>query len=176
MARNLGPPAGDAYNVLAMKVAAALIYMLLASLAGCDGVSAVYTPTGGHLGAHISARNTWTASGDLFDAARAIDGDLLTVAASDHAYAGAELTIDLKQPCIFQTIILEHGRARNGFCRTVRASTSLDGKLFVDRYTGAGTRRVTHLLLAQPVLARYIRLRAEAPGDEPWSIAEVYLQ
>jgi len=159
-----------------MKVGTVLICMLLAATAGCDGVSAIYTPTGGHLGAHISPRNTWTASGDLFDAARAIDGDLLTAAASDHAYAGAELTIDLKQPCIFQTIILEHGRAQRGFCRTVRASTSLDGKLFIDRCAGSGTRRVTHLLFAQPVLARFIRLRAESPGDEPWSIAEVYLQ
>jgi len=58
----------------------------------------------------------------------------------------------------------------------VAVATSLDGEAFVERHQAPGTRRVTILSLPEPVLARYVRVRAARPGDQPWSLAEVFLQ
>ena len=82
--------------------------------------------------------------------------------------------LDLNDNCVFMSVIIDHGESQHAFARSVCVATSVDGKVFVNRYTAGGTRRVTHLLLPKPVLARYVRLQAVAPGPRPWSIAEVY--
>ena len=163
-----------------MKYRSGLSGMVLliagACLPGC-GASPVYYPTtGGYLGADISPKGTWSAHGSLSNAAAATDGDLSTAARSDYNYRSAAITIDLKKACLFQTVIIDHGNAEHGHCRKVALATSLDGKIFIDRYAAPGTRRITILCTPGPVLARYVRLQAVAPGPRPWSIAEVYLQ
>jgi hypothetical protein len=141
-------------------------------LAGCgDGGS--YHDLGG---ANMSNRRTWTARGDLKDPSFAIDSNMNTAALSGADYTNTSLVIDLKQPCVFHTVIIEHGQSEMGFPRTVGVATSMDGVKFTERYQGPGTRKVTILLLPQPVLARYVRLQALRPGREPWSLAEVHLQ
>lgn len=141
-------------------------------LAGC-GDGSLYQDLSG---ANMSNRRTWTARGDLQDPSFAIDSNINTAALSGADYTNASLTIDLKQPCVFHTVIIEHGLKEMGFPRTVGVATSVDGVNFTDRYQGPGTRKVTILLLPQPVLARYVRLHALRPGREPWSLAEVHLQ
>ena len=84
--------------------------------------------------------------------------------------------IDLKALCVFQTVILDHGADETEHCRLVGVATSIDGTTWVDRHSAPGTRRVTILSLPEVVIARYVRLRALAPGPAPWVIAEVYLQ
>lgn len=128
------------------------------------------------MGAKITPKRTWAARGDLSNPAAVADGLLVTVARSDYDYTGAELVIDLRQPCMFQTVVIDHGLEPQGHCRKVGVATSLDGKLWVDRYAGPGARRVTVLSLPEVVLARYVRLRAVQPGTRPWAVAEVFLQ
>jgi hypothetical protein len=73
-------------------------------------------------------------------------------------------------------VIVDHGREDMAFAQQVGMMTSLDGRTFVRRYTGVGTRRVTTFCLMTPVLARYVRLEVLVPGDKPWAVAEVYVQ
>ncbi len=148
-----------------------------AGMIGCEGAPAIYTPTGGgYLGAEISPKNSWAVRGHLANPPAAADGNLATFARSDYAYRGAELTIDLKKVCLFQTVIIDHGIHEHEYCPRTAVATSVDGAIFTDRLAAPGTRRVTVLCLPGPVLARYLRLRAEVPGPRPWSIAEVYVQ
>lgn len=148
-----------------------------AGMIGCEGAPAIYTPTGGgYLGADISRKNSWSVRGNLANPPAAVDGNLATFARSGNSYRGAELTIDLKKVCLFQTVIIDHGSREHEHCRRTAVATSVDGAIFRDRYVAPGTRRLTILCLPGPVLARYLRLRAEAPGPRRWSIAEVYVQ
>jgi len=152
------------------------IILSAAAVAGC-GPASVYRPTrGGYFGASISDKSTWTLSGGLSNPALAADNNLATAARTGRQYTGAELVIDLHALCIFQTVILDHGTARDGYCRQVGVATSIDGTNWVDRYCGPGTRRVTVLSMPEVVMARYVRLRALAPSPRPWTIAEAYLQ
>lgn len=145
-------------------------------IAGCNHVGGIYKSTTGHLGGDISPKNTWLAGGDLQNPSGAIDGDMATAARSDYDYSGATITIDLRRPCVFQTVVVDHGASEHGHASTVAVATSADGKNFVDRHVSPGKRRVTILCLPKPVLARYLRLRVTAPGVQPWNIAEIYLQ
>ena len=118
----------------------------------------------------------WRASGDLRVPNITIDGNINTIAISPNSDGRGTLTIDLGKPCMFNMIVVEHGANEFGFARRVAVSTSLDGQAFTQRYTGHGTRRVTILCPATPMLARYVRLQAVVAGDQPWSVAEVYFQ
>ncbi len=155
------------------------VFLLLAAggIIGCDVVAPIYIPTtGGYYSSNISPKIHWVARGDLANPAAAIDGNLSTTARSNNQYAGAEITIDMKRRCMFQTVIIEHGAARGGHCRSVGVSTSVDGKTFKDQHVAPGTRRVTIVSLPATRLARYLRLKAVKPGIGPWVIAEIYLQ
>jgi hypothetical protein len=150
---------------------------MAAALGGCDSVAPIFRPTtGGWAGADISPKNTWTATGTVSNPQLAVDNDLSTAARSDYRQGDAELTIDLKRMCLFQTVIIEHGSERDSHARNVTVATSPDGKNFVDRHTVPGVRRVTVVSLPAPVLARYVRLKADNSGLRPWNVAEVYLQ
>lgn len=153
------------------------LVFLVGVMVGCDVVAPVYSPsTGGYLGANITPKNTWAARGDLANPASAIDHDLSTAARSDYQYKGTELIIDLKKVCLFQSVIIEHGAARGGHCRSVNISTSVDGRIYNNKYIAPGTRRVTIISLPAPTLARYVRLEASSPGRSRWAIAEIYIQ
>lgn len=154
-----------------------VLIFLAGVVVGCDVITPVYSPsTGGYLGADITPKNTWSVRGDLTNPAAAADEDLATAASSNYQYQGAELIIDLKKVCLFQTVIIEHGGAKSGHCRSVDVSTSVDGKIFNNRYIAPGTRRLTIVSLPAPTLARYVRIEAAKPGRSRWVIAEVYLQ
>ena len=154
-----------------------VLIFLVGVMVGCDVVVPVYTPsTGGYLGADITPKNTWSVRGSLANPAAVADEDLTTAARSSYQYTGAELIIDLKKVCLFQTVIIEHGAARSGHCRSISVSTSVDGKIFNNKYLSPGTRRVTIVSLPKAVLARYVRIKVVRPGRSRWAIAEVYLQ
>ena len=167
------------YNIRAMnylRTCVCLVF-LVGVMAGCDVVAPVYSPSiGGYLGANITPKDTWVARGNLANPASAVDQDLSTAAISGYQYKEAELTIDLKKVCLFQTVIIEHGAAVGGHCRSVDISTSVDGKIFNNKYITPGTRRVTIASLPAPTLARYVCIKASRPGSNRWVIAEVYLQ
>jgi hypothetical protein len=156
---------------------ACIFVALVLPLAGCDNVGGIYrSTTGGYLGADISPKNTWLVRGDLQNPLAAVDEDMATAARSDYDYSGAAITIDLRRPCVFQTVVVDHGAGEHGHASKVAVATSADGKSFTDRHVSPGKRRVTILCLPKPVLARYLRLRVTAPGVQPWNIAEIYLQ
>lgn len=146
-------------------------------LAGGCASGPLYAPTGPRAPASsVSGRGAWRLSGDLRRLGAATDGDVTTAAVSGEQHRGAELTVDLGKPCVFNTVVADHGARRTGFCRRLTVLTSLDGKRYRRRLSLPGTRRVTTACLLTPVLARYVRLRADVPGDQPWTIAELYVQ
>ena len=151
--------------------------LLLAAftLTGCDPVQMYQPVTGGYLGARITPQSSWSARGSLSTPQNAVDGNFATTARAG-GQGGGEIVIDLKEICLFQTVIIEHGKSEEGYARLVGVATSVDGRSFTDRYVGVGSRRVSILSLSAPVLARYVRLQAIKPGPEPWSLAEVYVQ
>lgn len=179
-ARKLLSSRPGSYNVPAMnrlRWLAVVAGLLACPIAGCNQVGGIYrSTTGGYLGADITPKKSWQAKGDLHNPGAAIDDDLTTAARSDYQYLGATITVDLRRPCLFQTVILDHGAGEHGHAGKVTVATSMDGKSFLDRHVSPGKRRVTVLCLPKPVLARYVRLRVAAPGAEPWNIAEIYLQ
>lgn len=117
-----------------------------------------------------------SAKGGFENIYRATDGDASTLVVSAGQYRNASITIDLRQIIICNLVIISHGEKESGFCRKVGVSTSMDGKRYTQRYVGNGNRYVSALWLGGPVVARYVRLTARVPGNEPWSIAEIYLR
>ncbi|MGC9454976.1 MAG: discoidin domain-containing protein [Phycisphaerae bacterium] len=155
----------------AMAVAAIAALLPL----GCNGgesAPAIANPPA----ASVSPPSQWNVTGDLRPADAIADGNPATIAVSDQQYRGAQVTIDLGKPCLFNMVVLDHGRRQMGFCRRMSVLTSIDGKDFEHRLSLPGTRQVTTACLLTPVLARYVRLRADVPGDEPWSIATVRIR
>ena len=124
----------------------------------------------------ITPRSTWRASGDLREPAKAIDGYLSTAAVSGNNYTNAYIGLDLGKVCLFNRIIVDHGPDEHGYPARMAVYTSLDGQNFTLQGEFAGKRSVTNALLLTPVLARYIRLQAVAPGLKPWSVAEIAIQ
>ena len=148
----------------------------VAALVGCEPGS-IYSPTtGGYVGARISPKSRWAVRGELSPPAAAADGNLATAARSAARYADAKLIIDLKELCVFQTIVIDHGSEQDGYCRIVSAATGIDGRQWTHRHAVGGTRRVTILSLPEVVLARYVRLKAAVPGPKRWAVAEVFIQ
>ena len=146
--------------------------MLLAC--GCVG-DIGYTGSPPPLDNSVSPRRQWKAAGTITDPARAIDGNLGTLALAN-PHNNAALTVDLAKACIFNMVVIDHGSNEYGFARRIAVSVSLDGKRFTRVHTGMGARRVTLLSIMKPTLARYIRLEATMSGPRPWAVAEVYFQ
>lgn len=162
-------------SVTTYTLLAAAVFIALGG-GGCD-MPVIYQPwTGGKFGADISPRAKWKVSGTLANAQAITDGDLLTAAKGAYRNRNDELIIDLGRHCVFELIIIDHGESQDGYVRRVGIATSIAGQIYTDRYQAPGTRRVTHILLPQPVGARYLRLRVLTPGRLPWSVAEVFVQ
>lgn len=159
------------------KAAGVLILVLTAVAAvGCGPAIFSGDEAGRGAGA-ISNKSTWRAYGDLKDPQLAIDGSVSTFALSSSQYDNAKLIIDLQKRCLFNTIVIDHGQKNEmGFCRRIAVQISYDGVNFRQIYAASGTRRMTYLNIITPTLARYVRLVAVVPGEQPMSIAEVYLQ
>jgi hypothetical protein len=142
---------------------------------GCDP-SPIYDSPGRPIVGAVTERSLWRASGTVKDPASATDGSIDTAAVATNTPTAPTLTIDLGKPCLFNLLVLDHGREPFGFARRVVVATSLDGKTFAQQYAASGTRRVSTFLLVTPVLARYVQFQATAPGQKPWTVAEVHLQ
>ena len=78
--------------------------------------------------------------------------------------------------CVFNMIAIRHGVKEHGFARTILCSTSTDGVNFTEQIRAYGTRKVTYISLMKPATARFVRLTAVEQGNEPWAIAEIFLQ
>lgn len=143
---------------------------------GCAAASPIYRDSQGFVPNSVTPRSTWQASGGVIRPVDAIDGDFRTAAVSYRHYTGQAITVDLSKICLFQTVIIEHGKRDLGFTRTVEVATSTDGQTFQTAYVAPGTRRVTILSLPKPALARFLRLRALRAGQHPWALAEIYVQ
>ena len=98
------------------------------------------------------------------------------MAVSGGNYRNASFTIDLGRSCVFNMIVLFHGKKEFGFARKLLVSTSIDGKKYKNIHTAPGTRDRTYLLLMTPVNARYLRITALEAGSRPWSIGGIFLQ
>lgn len=146
----------------------------MAFVSGC--ADTVYSRSSQAATASVSHYKSWTITGDLNDLPAAIDDNVNTAAVSKSYYSNAYFTIDLGKPCVFNTVILDHGFQFDGYCRRTAVYISADGKNFQYQYAVPGTRRVTILNWVTPVMARYVRVQALAPGEKPWSVAEVYVQ
>lgn len=156
-----------------IRIGATLFWLATFAVGGCT--SPIYED-GRSQAAAISPRTVWQASGDMRGLQAAIDGDVGTAAVSAASDGGGSITLDLGKPCVFNMVVIEHGAGEFAFARRVALLTSLNGISFTQRYSVLGTRRVTILCPAGPILARYVRLQATVPGDLPWTVAEIYLQ
>lgn len=127
----------------------------------------------------ISSNKEWTIvahGGGFKDVRSAIDDNQATSALSGRGYTNASLTLDLGRSCYFNCIAILHGNHQDGYARQVALSSSLDGKTYKHQKTVYGTRKVTYILLVQPIRARYLRFTAVRQNIHPWSISEIYLQ
>jgi hypothetical protein len=127
----------------------------------------------------ISSNREWTIvahGGQFKDIRSAIDDNQATAALSGRNYANADVTVDLGQLCYFNCVAVLHGGNQDGYARQVALSTSSDGHTYKHQKTVYGTRKVTYILLDQPIRARYLRLTAVRQNVHPWSISEIILQ
>jgi hypothetical protein len=157
-----------------------LICVLLAACApmGCEMEGFNYDGNRAARGV-ISSNKEWTIvahGGQFKDIRSAIDNNQASSAVSGRQYGNAAVTLDLGRSCYFNCIAVLHGNHQDGYARQVSLSSSLDGKTYQHQKTVYGTRKVTYILLVQPIRARYIRLTAVRPNVHPWSISEIYLQ
>ena len=159
------------------KVRLFLAMTLAACMVGCDGATN-YDENRMPPAANVAPRAEWTAheATQILNAERAFDGNRSSAATTSSSYRGAALTIDLGKECMFNMIVIYHGNDEMGFVSRITVSTSMDGKTFVKRFDGPGTRRVSTFLLVRPVVGRYVRLQVVHPGQRPWSIAEIYIR
>ncbi len=157
------------------RIVAVMLLGLIAMGGGCDP-GPIYGPDAPRVSVGtISDRQSWTAKGNLEDGDLAADGNINTIAIGQVGNS-ASLTIDLGQACMFNFVVVDHGRNELGFARQVEIATSIDGRTFTPQANCPGTRRVSNFLLNLTVLARYVRITAVQPGANPWSVAEVYIQ
>ena len=149
------------------------ILLAAAALTGCvdPGGSEGAAPPG----SLITPRQAWRAYGDLRDTQKAIDGDISTAAVTGGSYANAHIVIDLGKLCLFNRIIVEHGPDEYGYPNRMAVYTSQDGQNFRLQCEAYGKRQVTNAMIVSPVLARYVKLVAVAPGARPWSVAEIII-
>lgn len=156
----------------AVLLAAAL---LGGALGGC--VERIYNPAPRVIhGARITSPTRWKISGTLGDLPNAIDGNVHTAAVSAANASGAQITLDLGKMCLFNMVVVDHGDQQAGCCHRTSVYTSVDGANFRPAGSAPGVRRVTTVLLMTPTHARYVRVQVDEPGDQPWSVAELYLR
>ncbi len=127
----------------------------------------------------ISSMGRWSISssqGTFTELESAIDGSSSTAAKAEGNYAGASMTIDLGRHCIFNMVVLCHGREENGYARRVSVEVSTDGKTFRAGWSTFGTRAQTYIPLLTPVTARYVRITATEASATGWVISQVYFQ
>lgn len=155
------------------RAAGPLVWLFLAVAGGCT--SQIYSHQS-PAAVNISPYTSWAISGDLNNPRAAIDDNIITAATSNAYYTTAQITLDLGKPCVFNTVVLDHGIDRDAYARRTAVYISMDGRNFQYQYAVPGTRRITVLNWVTPVMARYVRVQAVTPGDRPWSIAEVYIQ
>ena len=126
----------------------------------------------------IAPRVEWTITGSpsMSNLPLALDGNMSTAATSGSNQSGAWVALDLGRVCLFNTVIVEHGLADEGFAGRVAVHTSMDGTNFTYRFTGPGNRGISYFSLVTPVLARYVRLEVSQPGAHVWSLAELNLR
>jgi hypothetical protein len=151
-----------------------LLALLGFAIAGCT--SAIYEQGAGAGASAVSHYTAWRISGDLTDLPKAIDNNVATAAHSGNPYVNAAFTIDLGKTCLFNMVAVDQGQDEWGYPHRMAVYTSMDGRNFTFLYACPGSRRVTVMSWARPVLARYVRLQAVTGGDRPWSVAEVYIQ
>ncbi len=127
----------------------------------------------------ISAPEKWKISSDggsFTNLKAAIDDTIDTMAVSGGNYRNTSFALDLGKPCVFNMIVLFHGKKEFGFAGKLLVSTSNDGKKYKNIHTAPGTRDRTYLLLMTPVNARYLRITALEAGSRPWSIGGIVLR
>ena len=151
------------------------LWMMVVVAPGC-AVSPIYQEGTLPGLAVLPKKSDWRAVGSLQDIRYAIDGDINTAALNGAAAEEATITIDLGRACMFNTVVIDHGRNEPAYAHSVAVLISMDGKNFTQRYSAPGTRRVSTFCMPSPVLARYVRIAALAPRAGSWSVAEVYLQ
>lgn len=164
-------------NIHTVLFRACLLAVLCAS-AGCELEGFNYDGNRAAEGI-ISSNREWTVvahGGSFRDIRSAIDNNQATAAMSGRNYGNATVTLDLGRSCYFNCIAILHGQNRDGYARQVSLSSSLDGKTYKHQKTVYGTRKVTYILLVQPIRARYLRFTALRQNAQPWSISEIYLQ
>ena len=154
--------------------------LLLAACApaGCDMEGFNYDGNRAAPGV-ITSNKEWTVvahGGSFKDIRSSIDNNQATAAVSGRNYMNAAVTLDLGQMSYFNCIAILHGNNEDGYARQVALSTSHDGKTYKHQKTVYGTRKVTYILLVQPIRARYIRLTAIRQNVQPWSISEIFIQ
>ena len=160
--------------VSVLRVAVCAVCLSLPFLGGCASQIYSHQP---QVSVNVSPCTSWAITGDHMNNVQwAIDDVLVTAATSDAYYTSAAVTVDLGKPCVFNMVVLDHGIERDGYARRTAVYISMDGKNYQYQYAVPGTRRVTILNWVTPVMARYVRVQAIAPGDRPWSIAELYVQ
>jgi len=153
----------------------AVLLVLVAAAGGC-ATGRIYSDNHGTiLPGDISPRSQWKLSGPLTDLAAITDGQLATAAVAQQSTPAPTITIDLGRPCMFNLVIVDHGERLGACAQRVRVLTSDDGRQFTPQHETPGTPRVTSVMLRGFALARYVRIEAIG-GDEPWAVAEVYLQ
>ncbi|MCD4825542.1 MAG: discoidin domain-containing protein [Phycisphaerae bacterium] len=166
---------GTKHGRIFLRILVAVVVMI--PLCGCDPV---FNPLGPRANRDaISLPLVWRISsqGGTFKNLRgAIDGLAITKAETVGNYRGTSITVDLKRPCIFNTVVLVHGDKPFGFARTISLATSRDGKNFTQQITTQGTRKFTYINLLTSTTARYIRITVVKPGTEPWAISQIYFQ
>ena len=149
----------------------------LLALVGCNptfNADGPRVPRGG-----ISAMTRWTISapqGQFEGLENAIDGSSQTAAKASGDYTGASFTVDLGRHCIFNMIVLAHGREENGYAGRVGIEVSTDGKTFQGGWSSLGTRAQTYIPLLTPITARYVRITATEASVMGWVISQVYFQ
>jgi len=164
-------------NVQTILIRASLLLAACVS-AGCELEGFNYSGDRAAPGV-ISTNKEWTIvahGGQFKDIRSAIDDNQATAAQSGRGYANAAVTLDLGRSCYFNCIAILHGNNPDGYARQVALSSSLDGRTYKHQQTVYGTRKVTYILLVQPIRARYLRLTAVRQNIHPWSISEIFLQ
>jgi ABC-type transport system substrate-binding protein len=153
-----------------------VLLAMLAGTLGCDGRG--YNEANKQAASAITPRSEWTitASPDVVDPARAIDGNVGSSAQTGSDQSGAWVAVDLGDVCYFNTVIVDHGTSEESYAGRVTILTSVDGVNYTYRFTGPGNRRISIFSLVTPALARYVRLEVSKPGPRLWSLSEIYLR
>jgi hypothetical protein len=119
------------------------------------------------------------------DAAKTIDGDLVTAWQTAAPQAGGEhLVVDLGQPQTVTGMRLELGRAAFAYPRGLAIDYSVDGTSWIPAWRGDPTLAALRGALTSPATVplqidfaaspvRYLRVTAVSAAPQPWAVAEL---